>query len=148
MFLKRLIQFLSQIDSVMSSKDRQQAEELLTKLSEALQAEPDLSGQTKTAFLAWMRTIQTKLYGSSSKTGTDTEASTEPDVSTDIGPDSDTETEVKPEMPKPDPDPDVRPAPSTPIAPEITKDPFYYVELSATDGDANKISLQTALNKC
>lgn len=49
MFLKRLIQFLSQIDSAMSSKDRQQAEELLTKLSEALQAEPDLSGQTKTA---------------------------------------------------------------------------------------------------
>ena len=146
MFLKRLIQFLSQIDSAMSSKDRQQAEELLTKLSETLQAEPDLSGQTKTAFLAWMRTIQTKLYGSSSKTGTDTEASTEPDVSTDIGPDSDTETEVKPEISKPDPAPDVRPAPSTSIAPETTKDQFHYVELSATDGDANKISLQTALN--
>lgn len=146
MFLKRLIQFLSQIDSAMSSKDRQQAEELLTKLSEALQAEPDLSEQTKTAFLAWMRTIQTKLYGSSSKTGTDTETPTEPDVSTDIGSDSDAETEVKPETPKPDPVPDVRPAPSTSIAPETTKDPFHYVELSATDGDANKISLQAALN--
>ena len=117
MFLKRLIQFLSQIDNAMSSKDRQQAEELLTKLSEALQTEPDLSEQTKTAFLAWMRTIQTKLYGSSSKTGTDTETPTEPDVSTDIGPDFDAETEAKPEMPKPDPAPDVRPAPSTPIAP-------------------------------
>lgn len=34
MFLKRLIQFLSQIDNAMSSKDRQQAEELLTKLSD------------------------------------------------------------------------------------------------------------------
>lgn len=143
MFLKRLIQFLSQIDDSTSSKDRQQVEELLTELSEALKAEPDLSEQTKTALLAWMKAIQTKLYGSSSKTEPDTESPTEPDESTDVGADSDSETDVKPETSTPTPD--IQPAPSAPTAPETTKDQFQYVELSTTDGDANKATLQTIL---
>jgi hypothetical protein len=140
MFLKRLIQFLFQIDSAASSTDKQQAEAALSQVSAALQAESNLSEDTKVALLTWARTIQNKLYDVPSKTDTDTDAPTE--------------TTPEPETPPTNPDPDSnmethpKPAPEpipTPT-PEVEKDPFQYVELSATDGNANKVTLQSALN--
>ena len=140
MFLKRLIQFLFQIDSAASAKDKQQTEDALSQLSAALQAESNLSEDTKVALLTWARTIQNKLYDVPSKTDTDTDAPTEttpePETPpTNPDPDSNTETNPKP-APEPIPTP----------APEVEKDPFQYVELSATDGNANKVTLQSALN--
>ena len=140
MFLKRLIQFLFQIDSAASSTDKQQAEAALSQVSAALQAESNLSEDTKVALLTWARTIQNKLYDVPSKTDTDTDAPTEttpePEApSTNPDPDSNTETHPEP-APEPIPTP----------APEVEKDPFQYVELSATDGNANKVTLQSALN--
>lgn len=140
MFLKRLIQFLFQIDSAASSTDKQQAEAALSQVSAALQAESNLSEDTKVALLTWARTIQNKLYDVPSKTDTDTDAPTEttpePEAPlTNPDPDSNTETHPKP-APEPIPTP----------APEVEKDPFQYVELSATDGNANKVTLQSALN--
>lgn len=140
MFLKRLIQFLFQIDSAASSTDKQQAEAALSQVSAALQAESNLSEDTKVALLTWARTIQNKLYDVPSKTDTDTDAPTEttPELEappTNPDPDSNTETHPKP-APEPIP---------TPV-PEVGKDPFQYVELSATDGNANKVTLQSALN--
>lgn len=140
MFLKRLIQFLFQIDSAASSTDKQQAEAALSQVSVALQAESNLSEDTKVALLTWARTIQNKLYDVPSKTDTDTDAPTEttpePETPpTNPDPDSNTETHPKP-APEPIPTP----------APEVEKDPFQYVELSATDGNANKVTLQSALN--
>ena len=140
MFLKRLIQFLFQIDSAASSTDKQQAEAALSQVSAALQAESNLSEDTKVALLTWARTIQNKLYDVPSKadTGTDapTETTPEPETPpTNPDPDSNTETHPKP-APEPIPTP----------APEVEKDPFQYVELSATDGNANKVTLQSALN--
>ena len=73
MFLKRLIQFLFQIDSAASSIDKQQAEAALSQVSAALQAESNLSEDTKVALLTWARTIQNKLYDVPSKTDTDTD---------------------------------------------------------------------------
>lgn len=140
MFLKRLIQFLFQTDSAASSTDKQQAEAALSQVSAALQTESNLSEDTKVALLTWARTIQNKLYDVPSKTDTDTAAPTEttpePEVPpTNPDPDSSTETHPKP-APEPIPTP----------APEVEKDPFQYVELSATDGNANKVTLQSALN--
>lgn len=142
MFLKRLIQFLFQIDSAASSTDKQQAEAALSQVSAALQAESNLSEDTKVALLTWARTIQNKLYGTSSKTDTDTgtdapsETTPEPEVPpTNSNPDASTEANSEP-APEPIPTP----------APEVEKDPFQYVELSATDGNANKVTLQSALN--
>lgn len=140
MFLKRLIQFLFQIDSAASSTDKQQAEAALSQVSAALQAESNLSEDTKVALLTWARTIQNKLYDVPSKTDTDTDAPTEtipePEAPpTNSNPDASTETNPKP-APEPIPTP----------APEVEKDPFQYVELSATDGNANKVTLQSALN--
>lgn len=140
MFLKRLIQFLFQIDSAASSTDKQQAEAALSQVSAALQAESNLSEDTKVALLTWARTIQNKLYDVPSKTDTDTDAPTEttpePETPpTNPDPDSNTETHPKP-APEPIPTP----------APEVEKDPFQYVELSATDGNTNKVTLQSALN--
>ena len=140
MFLKRLIQFLFQIDSAASSTDKQQAEAALSQVSAALQAESNLSEDTKVALLTWARTIHNKLYDVPSKTDTDTDAPTEttpePEAPpTNPDPDSNTETHPKP-APEPIPTP----------APEIEKDPFQYVELSDTDGNANKVTLQSALN--
>lgn len=140
MFLKRLIQFLFQIDSAASAKDKQQTEDALSQLSAALQAESNLSEDTKVALLTWARTIQNKLYDVPSKTDTDTDAPTEttpePEAPpTNPEPNSNTETHPKP-APEPIPTP----------APEVEKDPFQYVELSATDGNANKVTLQSALN--
>ena len=140
MFLKRLIQFLFQIDSAASSTDKQQAEAALSQVSAALQAESNLSEDTKVALLTWARTIQNKLYDVPSKTDTDTDAPTEttpePEAPpTNSDPDSNTETHPQP-APEPIPTP----------APEVEKDPFQYVELSATDGNANKVTLQSALN--
>ena len=140
MFLKRLIQLLFQIDSAASSTDKQQAEAALSQVSAALQAESNLSEDTKVALLTWARTIHNKLYDVPSKTDTDTDApaetTPEPAVPpTNPDPDSNTETHPKP-APEPIP---------TPV-PEVGKDPFQYVELSATDGNANKVTLQSALN--
>lgn len=142
MFLKRLIQFLFQIDSAASSTDKQQAEAALSQVSAALQAESNLSEDTKVALLTWARTIQNKLYGTSSKTDTDTgtdapsETTPEPEVPpTNSNPDASTEANSEP-APEPIPTP----------APEVEKDPFQYVELSTTDGNANKVTLQSALN--
>ena len=142
MFLKRLIQFLFQIDSAASSTDKQQAEAALSQVSAALQAESNLSEDTKVALLTWAQTIQNKLYGTSSKTDTDTgtdapsETTPEPEVPpTNSNPDASTEANSEP-APEPIPTP----------APEVEKDPFQYVELSATDGNANKVTLQSALN--
>lgn len=142
MFLKRLIQFLFQIDSAASSTDKQQAEAALSQVSAALQAESNLSEDTKVALLTWARTIQNKLYGTSSKTDTDTgtdapsETTPEPEIPpTNSNPDASTEANSEP-APEPIPTP----------APEVEKDPFQYVELSATDGNANKVTLQSALN--
>ena len=140
MFLKRLIQFLFQIDSAASSTDKQQAEAALSQVSAALQAESNLSEDTKVALLTWARTIQNKLYDVPSKadTGTDAPTETTPEPETPpINPDSDSNTETHP---KPAPEPIPTPAP------EVEKDPFQYVELSATDGNANKVTLQSALN--
>lgn len=142
MFLKRLIQFLFQIDSAASPTDKQQAEAALSQVSAALQAESNLSEDTKVALLTWARTIQNKLYGTSSKTdtdtGTDAPSDTTPEPAappTNSNPDASTEA-------NPEPAPEPMPTP----APEIEKDPFQYVELSATDGNANKVTLQSALN--
>lgn len=140
MFLKRLIQFLFQIDSAASSTDKQQAEAALSQVSAALQAESNLSEDTKVALLTWARTIQNKLYDVPSKTDTDTDAPTETTPEPEApptNPDPDSSTETHPE-PAPEPIP-------TP-APEVEKDPFQYIELSATDGNANKVTLQSALN--
>lgn len=140
MFLKRLIQFLFQIDSAASSTDKQQAEAALSQVSAALQAESNLSEDTKVALLTWARTIQNKLYDVPFKTDTDTDAPTETTPEPEApptNPDPDSSTETHPE-PAPEPIP-------TP-APEVEKDPFQYVELSATDGNANKVTLQSALN--
>lgn len=142
MFLKRLIQFLFQIDSAASSIDKQQAEAALSQVSAALQAESNLSEDTKVALLTWARTIQNKLYDVPSKTDTDTdtdapvETTPEPDIPPIISnPDSSTEA-------NPEPTPIPVPTPT----PEIEKDPFRYIELSTTDGNANKAALQSALN--
>lgn len=140
MFLKRLIQFLFQIDSATSSTDKQQAEAALSQVSAALQAESNLSEDTKVALLTWARTIQNKLYDVPSKADTDTDAPSEttpePEVPpTNSNPDASTEANSEP-APEPIPTP----------APEVEKDPFQYVELSATDGNANKVTLQSALN--
>lgn len=140
MFLKRLIQFLFQIDSAASSTDKQQAEAALSQVSAALQAESNLSEDTKVALLTWARTIQNKLYDIPSKADTDTNApieTTPEQEAPPTNPDQDSSMETPPE-PAPEPIP-------TP-APEVEKDPFQYVELSATDGNANKVTLQSALN--
>lgn len=146
MFLKRLIQFLFQIDSAASSIDKQQAEAVLSQLSAALQAESNLSEATKTALLTWAQTIQNKVYGITPNT--DTETPTEPEPKPDsssTSPDSNssTETDSEPEAPAPTPETEAQPAPAP--APDAPKDSLQYVELSATDGDANKMTLQTAL---
>lgn len=140
MFLKRLIQFLFQIDSAASSTDKQQAEAALSQVSAALQAESNLSEDTKVALLTWARTIQNKLYDVPSKTNTDTDIPAETMPEPNIPPiisNPDASTEANPE-PAPEPTP-------TP-APEVERDPFQYVELSAADGNANKVTLQSALN--
>ena len=106
MFLKRLIQFLFQIDSAASSTDKQQAEAALSQVSVALQAESNLSEDTKVALLTWAQTIQNKLYGTSSKTDTDT------------GTDAPSETTPEPEVPPTNSNPDASTEANSEPAPE------------------------------
>lgn len=136
MSLKQLFNFLFRADKNPSEVDATQLKDALAQLRTALRDESALSDQTKSALFEWAQMINGKMGGASSQVEDSSIEPTPPDSDSDS---ADTETDTEPVEPAPTPD--LRPVPEAPTEP----DPFQYIALSTTDGDANKAVLQAAL---